>query len=159
MVRVFVAVGGKAIAHGDSAHAWQRLNSLEETRVKRIKLLRLFIARSAQGNLHGQNSLRADSGVDALQAPEALGEESRANQQHDCQREFCDHEQTVPAPLAGTFGRGTPAFFQRFLETQPRGLPFRRTVIRPESMPSAEITSYNTKTSGPGNFWLAGPGE
>ena len=29
IVRVFVAVGGKAIAHSDDTHAWQRLNSLQ----------------------------------------------------------------------------------------------------------------------------------
>src|SRR6266540_4965046 len=66
--------------------------------------------------------VRLETGIDFLQAQEALEQETRANQQRKRERHFSDHQQTAQPLSSMTFRSRAGAFFERFIQIRPRGL-------------------------------------
>ena len=69
-----------------------------------------------------QDIRRIESGIDVEQLEETAHQQSRTDQQHECERDFSDDENAAHAPTRAARRRAVSAFLQRADQARVRGL-------------------------------------
>ena len=69
-----------------------------------------------------QDIRRIESGIDVEQLEETAHQQPRSDQQHECERDFCDDENAAHAPTRAARRRAVSAFLQRADQVRVRGL-------------------------------------
>ena len=118
--RAIFDIDGPPKARGRKFHSRESIEPVASIPQELSQAGRILVAWAVERHLHGQNIVRIEAGTHLVEGDEGADEKRRADQQHQGQRDFADHQQRAGLSLAEPSAGAVAALFERGVQVGAR---------------------------------------
>src|SRR5579864_3880526 len=106
----------------DGLHTGKRSHALKELAVENFAAVAVVLLGAGDGDDHGDDVVRIETGIDGLESKKASNHEARADQKDEGKSEFRGDEKAAQAVAARSFAVAAAAFLERVIHIDQGGL-------------------------------------